>query len=135
MCTTEPSIMPISLYLPLKLKSYFNNAGWKENHFYSLPFAQAEASIYQPRRHFNQPQKLLTSRIDVTVLLLFEFLKKHYLPVGQVKNRIHQQIRLAPGYRTLLSLHADNNDNNNNNNNNNTYYCFPVKINASCLLI
>ena len=35
------------------------------------------------------PKNFLTSRIDVTVLLLFEFLKKHYLPVGQVKNRIH----------------------------------------------
>ena len=32
--------------------------GRKENHFYSLPFGQAKASIYQPRRHFNQPQKL-----------------------------------------------------------------------------
>ena len=30
----------------------------KENHFYSLPFRQAEASIYQRRCHFNQPQKL-----------------------------------------------------------------------------
>jgi len=35
------------------------------------------------------PQNYLTSRIDFTVLLLFEFLKKHPLPVGQVKNRIH----------------------------------------------
>ena len=58
-------------------------AGCKENHFYSLPFGQAEASIYQPRRHFNQPQKLF-------VLLLFKFLLKHHLPVGQVKNRIRQ---------------------------------------------
>ena len=61
---------------------------------YSLPFGQAEdtCSIYQPRHHFNQPQKLFDqpSRIDFTVLLLFEFLKKHHLPVGQVKNRIHQ---------------------------------------------
>ena len=32
--------------------------GCKETHFYGLPFGQAEASIYQPRRHFNQPQKL-----------------------------------------------------------------------------
>ena len=31
----------------------------------------------------------LTSRIDFTVLLLFELLKKHHLPVGQVENRIH----------------------------------------------
>ena len=34
------------------------------------------------------PQNFLTSRIDFTVLLLFEFLEKHHLPVGQVKNRI-----------------------------------------------
>jgi len=35
------------------------------------------------------PQNFLTRRIDVTVPLLFKFLKKHYLPMGQVKNRIH----------------------------------------------
>ena len=35
------------------------------------------------------PKSFLTSRIDFTVLLLFEFLKKHHLPVRQVKNRIH----------------------------------------------
>ena len=34
-------------------------------------------------------KSFLTSRIDFTVLLLFEFLKKYHLPVGQVKNRIH----------------------------------------------
>ena len=42
----------------------------------------------------------------------FEFLKKHHLPVGQVKNRVRSLARkqnpLAPGYRTLLSLHAVN---------------------------
>ena len=36
------------------------------------------------------PKSFLTSRIYFTVPLLFEFLKKHNLPVGQVKNRIHQ---------------------------------------------
>ena len=36
------------------------------------------------------PKSFLTTRIGFTVLLLFEFLKKHHLPVGQVKNRIHQ---------------------------------------------
>ena len=36
------------------------------------------------------PKSFLTSRIDLTVLLQFEFLKKHHLPIGQVKNRIHQ---------------------------------------------
>ena len=35
------------------------------------------------------PKNFLTSRIDFIVLLLFEFLKKHHLPVGQVKNKIH----------------------------------------------
>ena len=63
--------------------------GRKENHFHGLPFGQAEARVYQPRRHFKQPQTFLTGRIDFTVLLLFKFLKKHHLPVGQVKNRIH----------------------------------------------
>ena len=36
------------------------------------------------------PKDFFTSRIDFTVLLLFEFLKKHHLPVGQVKNRVHK---------------------------------------------
>ena len=31
----------------------------------------------------------LTSRIDFIVLLLFELVKKHHLPVEQVNNRIH----------------------------------------------
>ena len=35
------------------------------------------------------PKSFLTSRIDFTVLLLFKFLKKYHLPVGQVENRIH----------------------------------------------
>ena len=35
------------------------------------------------------PKSFLMNRIDFTVLLLFEFLKKHRLPDGQVKNRIH----------------------------------------------
>ena len=67
------------------------STGCKENHFYSLPFRQAEASIYQPRRHFNQPQKLFDEQnnSDFTVLLLFEFLKKRHLPIGQVKNIIY----------------------------------------------
>ena len=34
------------------------------------------------------PKSFLMSRINFTVLLLFQFLKKHHLPIGQVKNRI-----------------------------------------------
>ena len=78
-------------FVCLKLYEPCIESGCKENHFYSLPFGQAEASIQQPRHHFNQPQNVLTSRIIVfTVLLLFEFLKKNHLSTGQVKNRIHQ---------------------------------------------
>ena len=35
------------------------------------------------------PKNFLICRIDFTVHLLFEFLKKHHLPIRQVKNRIH----------------------------------------------
>ena len=35
------------------------------------------------------PKSFSSSRIDFTLLLLFEFLKEHHLPVGQVKNRFH----------------------------------------------
>ena len=35
------------------------------------------------------PKSFSLSRIDFTLLLLFEFLKEHDLPVGQVKNRFH----------------------------------------------
>ena len=35
------------------------------------------------------PKSFSSSRIDFTLLLLFEFPKEHHLPVGQVKNRFH----------------------------------------------
>ena len=35
------------------------------------------------------PKSFSSSRIDFTLLLLFEFLKEHHLPVRQVKNRFH----------------------------------------------
>ena len=59
-----------------------------ENHFYSLPFGQAEAAFTSPDIILTSPKNFLTSRIDFTVPLLLEFLKKHHLPIGQVKNRI-----------------------------------------------
>ena len=39
-------------------------AACKESQFYSLPFGQAVASMYQPESDFNQPEKDLMSRID-----------------------------------------------------------------------
>ena len=59
--------------------------GCKENHFYSLPFRQAEAN---PAVISTSPESFLTNRIDFTVLSLFKLLKKHHLPFRQVKNRI-----------------------------------------------
>ena len=50
---------------------------------------QAELAFTSPVVIPTSPKSFLTSKIDFTVLLLFEFLKKHHLPAGQVKNRIH----------------------------------------------
>ena len=57
-------------------------AGCRENHFY-LPAFTSPAVIS------TSPKKELTSSIDFTFPLSFEFLKNHHLPVGQVKNIIH----------------------------------------------
>ena len=58
----------------------------RKSHFYILPFRQAEASILtSPDVISTSPKNFLTSRIDFTVLLLLKFLKKHHLPVGEVK--------------------------------------------------
>ena len=43
----------------------------KENHFYSLPFRQAEASTYQPRCHFNQPRKLFDEQNNILISQFF----------------------------------------------------------------
>ena len=46
------------LYFKLaKLVIHRGILGCKESHFYSLPFGQAEVSIYQPKHHFNKPPK------------------------------------------------------------------------------
>ena len=68
-------------------------AGCKKNHFYSLPFlltGKLKLAFTTPNVISASPRSFLTSRIDFTVLFQFEFLKKHHLPVRQVKNRIHQ---------------------------------------------
>ena len=55
------------------------------------------------------PKSFLMSNIYFTVLPLFKFLKKHHLPIGQVKTEFTCPIvkSTSLGYRTLLSLHAD----------------------------
>ena len=91
--------------------SYMKNTRVQRKSFLQLVI-QASGSQYftGPDIISTSSKSFAISRIDFTVLLLFEFLKKHHLPVGEVKNRIHQprqQNPLARGYRTLLSLHAE----------------------------
>ena len=64
-------------------------AGWKESHFYSVPFWQAEANIillaqmsFQLAPKFFEEQKLFNSSSVSWILKLL------HLPIGQVKNRI-----------------------------------------------
>ena len=55
------------------------------------------------------PKNFLTSRIDLTVLLLFKFLKKNITCIlGKLKTELTSSIAksTSPGYWTLLSLHA-----------------------------
>ena len=81
----------------------------RKSSFSSLPFSKLKLAFTSPDVISTSPKSFLLSRIDFTLLLLFRFLKEHHLPFGQVKNRFHlarQQNPLAPGYPTLLSLHA-----------------------------
>ena len=68
----------------------FSNQGAKKIIFTAFHSGKLKLAFTSPDIISTSPKNFLTSRIDVTVLLLFEFLKKHYLLVGQVKNRIHQ---------------------------------------------
>ena len=71
------------------LDSDLSGAGCKENHFKAFLFGKLKLAFTSLNIISTTPKNFLTSRIDFTVLLLFEFLKKHHLPIGQVKNRIH----------------------------------------------
>ena len=59
-----------------RFPEFLTDSWVQERHFYSLPFGLAEANIYQPKYHFNQPKKRFDEKIDFTVLL-------------SVNNRIH----------------------------------------------
>ena len=63
--------------------------GAKKIIFTACHLGKLKLAFTSPDVISTSPKNFLTSRIDGTVLLLFEFLKKHYFPVGQVKNRIH----------------------------------------------
>ena len=68
---------------------YETPQGAKKITFTAFHSGKLKLAFTSPDVISTSPKNFLTSRIDFTVLLLFEFLKKHHLPVGQVKNRIH----------------------------------------------
>ena len=63
------------------------NREWQKN--MNIAVLSLIVAFTSPDVISTSPKSFLTSRFDFTVLLLFKFLKKHHLPVGQVKNRIH----------------------------------------------
>ena len=63
--------------------------GAKKIIFTACHLGKLKLALTSPNIISTSPQRFLTSRIDFTVLLLFKFLKKHHLPIGQVNSRIH----------------------------------------------
>ena len=68
---------------------FWYHQGAKKIIFTACHLGKLKLAFTSPDVISTSPQNFLTSRIDFTVLLLIEFLKKHHLPVRQVKNRIH----------------------------------------------
>ena len=70
-------------------KLHVGNQGAKKIIFTACHSGKLKLAFTSPDVISNSPKNFLTSRIDFTVPLFIEFLKKHHLLVGQVKNRIH----------------------------------------------
>ena len=73
----------------VRYKMVFYDQGAKKIIFTACHLGKLKLTFTSPDVISTSPKSFLKSRIDLTVLLLFEFLKKDHLPVGQVKNRIH----------------------------------------------
>ena len=69
--------------------SDYKKQGAKKIIFTAYHSGKLKLAFTSPDIVSTSPKNVLTIRIDFTVLLLFEFLQKHHLPIGQVKNRIH----------------------------------------------
>ena len=82
--------------------SFLEIQGAKRIIFSACHLGKLMLAFTSPNMISTGPKRFLMSRIDFTVLLQFEFHKKHHLPIRQVKNN-----PLAPGYQTLLSLHSE----------------------------
>ena len=68
---------------------YNYTQGAKKIIFTACHSGKLKLAFTSPEIISTSPKSFLMNRIYFTVLLLFEFLKKHHLPVRQVKNRIH----------------------------------------------
>ena len=77
--------------------------GAKKIIFTACHLGKLKLAFTSPDFISTSPKNVLTSRIDFTVLLLFEFFKTHHLPVGQVKNRTHQASLIAKSISPGLS--------------------------------
>ena len=64
--------------------------GAKKIIFTACHLGKLKLAFTSPDVISTSPKNFLTSRIDFTVLLLLKFLKKHHLPIRQIKNRIHE---------------------------------------------
>ena len=80
----------IDQYIFIIMFCHYYLSGCKENHFTGCHLGKLKLAFTSPDVISTSPKSFFMSRIDFTVPLLFEFLKKHHLPIGQVKNRIHQ---------------------------------------------
>jgi len=83
--TLQTSLTRVRFCLPAVVTSQ----GAKKIIFTACHLGKLKVAFTSPDFISTSPKNFLTSRIDVTGLLSFEFLKKHCLPVGQVSNRIH----------------------------------------------
>ena len=68
---------------------FLNIQGAKKIIFTACHSGKLKLAFTSPDVISTSPKNFSTSRIDFIVVRLFEFLKKHHLPVGQVKNGIH----------------------------------------------
>ena len=102
--TVVPFIFMVQLCYP--------SAGCKENHFYSLLFGQAEASITVAQTSFQlAPETFWLAELISQFFCYSNSLKKNVTcSLGKLKTEFSSPTAKStspgPGYRTLLSLHA-----------------------------
>ena len=73
------------------------NSGCKESLVYSLPFGRAGANIYQPKHHFNQPQKRLMSRLISQFFCNMNSSKNFTCPLGKLRTEFSSPIGKSTG--------------------------------------